>query len=135
VLSFLRYAAQGFVDQLSEQLEVIRKVQFEDRWEQYAYQRFGDRRGETANRRLRLVLDLSRRFHVLGRPVSKREIPDLTPRLAAAYASKTEKTLSRDLNAIRALGLLRQEGGAWMPADDAIQRLLPDAVDGVLWGR
>ncbi len=133
VLSFLRYATQGFVDQLSEQLEVIRNVQFADRWEQYVYQRFGGRGGETADRRLRLVLDLSRQFHADGEPILKRQIPGLTPRLAAAYASKTEKTLSRDLNAIRVLGLLRQVGNGWVPADEAIQRLLPDAADGVLW--
>ena len=133
VLSFLRYAAQGFVDQLREQLDVIRKVQFEDRWEQFVYQSFGERRGETGNRRLRLVLDLSRQFHASGEPISKRSIPALTPRLAAAYAAKTEKTLSRDLNAIKALGLLRQESGGWVPADESIQSLLPQAVDGILW--
>ncbi len=133
VLSFLRYAAQGFVDQLREQLDVIRKVQFEDRWEQFVYQSFGERRGETDNRRLRLVLDLSREFHASGRAVPKRAIPALTPRLAGAYAAKTEKTLSRDLNAIKALGLLRPESGGWVPADEAIQSLLPQAADGVLW--
>jgi Fic family protein len=133
VLSFLRYAAQGFVDQLREQLEVIRKVQFEDRWEQFVYQSFGERRGNTANRRLHLVLDLSREFQASGKPVPRRAIPDLTPRLAAAYAAKTEKTLSRDLNAIRQLGLLRQASGGWAPADESIQSLLPQAVDGILW--
>ncbi len=133
VLSFLRYAVQGFVDQLREQLDVIRDVQFADRWEQFVYQSFGERRGETDNRRLRLVLDLSNEFHSLGIPVPKRAIPTLTSRLAAAYATKTEKTLSRDLNAIKALGLLRQEDGGWVPADESIQKLSPQAADGLLW--
>lgn len=133
VLSFLRYASQGFVDQLREQLDVIRKVQFEDRWEQFVYQRFGGRRSETDNRRLRLVLDLSRQFHASGSAVPKRAIATLTPRLARAYAAKTEKTLSRDLNAIKALGLLRQKPEGWVPADESIQSLLPQAVDGILW--
>ena len=73
--SFLRYAVQGFVDQLREQLDVIRDVQFADRWEQFVYQSFGERRGETDIRRLRLVLDLSREFHSFGVPVPKRAIP------------------------------------------------------------
>ncbi len=133
MLSFLGYAAQGFVDQLREQLEVIRKVQFEDRWEQFVYQRFGGRRSETDNRRLRLVLDLSRQFHASGDAIPKRAIATLTPRLAGAYAAKTEKTLSRDLNAIKVLGLLRQEPEGWVPADESIQSLLPQAVDGALW--
>lgn len=133
VVSFIHYAVRGFVDQLREQLEVIRKVQFEDRWEQFVYQRLGERRGDTDNRRLHLVLDVSRSCHEAGEPVAKRAIPELTPRLAAAYAAKTEKTLTRDLNAIREVGLLRQEGRGWAPADEQIQHLRPPAADGVLW--
>jgi Fic family protein len=133
LLSFLAYAAQGFVDQLREQLSVIWKQQFEDRWAQHVHQTFRDRRSPADIRRLRLVLDLSRSFHASGEPVPKRAIPDLTPRLAAAYATKTEKTLSRDLNAIKALGLLRPQGGGWVPADDAIRLLQPVAVNGALW--
>ncbi len=133
LLSFLAYAVQGFVDQLREQLGVIWKQQFEDRWAQHVHQAFRDRRSETDIRRLRLVLDLSRSFHASREAVAKRAIPELTPRLAAAYATKTEKTLSRDLNAIRELGLLRQEREGWVPADEAIRGLRPPAVDGVLW--
>jgi Fic family protein len=135
LLSFLAYAARGFVDQLHEQLAVIWKQQFEDRWAQFVHQRFGASRSETDNRRLRLVLDLSRSVHSSGEPVAKRTIPALTPRLAGAYATKTEKTLSRDLNAIEKLGLLRREDGGWVPADKAIRGLQPSAVDGVLWQR
>ena len=133
VLAFLAYAAQGFVDQLREQLTVIWEQQFEDRWAQYVHQTFRDRKSETDIRRLRLVLDLSGSFHASGKPVPKRAVPDLTPRLAAAYATKTEKTLSRDLNAIKGLGLLRSEREGWVPEDEAIRGLRPPAVDGVLW--
>lgn len=133
LLSFLAYAAQGFVDQLREQLTVIWKQQFEDRWAQYVHQAFRDRHSEPDIRRLRLVLDLSRSFHVSDQAVPKRAIPNLTPRLAAAYATKTEKTLSRDLNAIKKLGLLRQEREGWVPTDEAIRGFQPPAVDGVLW--
>jgi Fic family protein len=132
-LAFLGYAAQGFVDQLKEQLAVIWKQQFEDRWMQFVHQSFGGRSTETDVRRLRLVLDVSRSFHLDGKPVAKRAIPDLTPRLAAAYATKTEKTLTRDLNAIKTLELLKQERGGWVPADEAIRGLQPPSVDDVLW--
>jgi Fic family protein len=133
LLSFLAYAVQGFVDQLREQLSVIWKQQFEDRWAQHVHQAFRDRRSETDIRRLRLVLDLSRSFHASEEPVPKRAIPELTPRLAAAYATKTEKTLSRDLNAIKELGLLHSVTTGWIPADEAIRGLRPPAIDGVLW--
>lgn len=132
VLSFLGYAAQGFVDQLREQLEMIWVQQFRDRWEQFVYQTFGERRSETDNRRLWLVLDLSRKFHASRRKTSKHEILGLSPRLAAAYATKTEKTLSRDLNAVEKLGLLHQDRDGWSPVDDAIRPLLPPAAGGVL---
>ena len=133
LISFLAYASQGFVDQLREQLDVIWKRQFDDRWEQFVDQTFGERRSETDNRRRRLVLDVSRAYRESGGPVLKRAISTLTPRLAAAYATKTEKTLSRDLNAIGKLGLLRQEPEGWGPADEVIQGLQPPAVDGALW--
>jgi Fic family protein len=132
LLSFLAYAAQGFVDELQEQLDVIWTRQFKDRWAQHVYQSFGERRSETDNRRLRLVLDLSREFHASRKAVPKRMIVDLTPRLAAAYATKTEKTLSRDLNAIKKLGLLRSKHDGWVPADEAIRGLQPEAAEGVL---
>lgn len=133
ILSFLDYAAQGFVDQLREQLEVIWAQQFRDRWEQFVYQTFGERRSETDNRRLRLVLDLSRKFHASREKIPKRDILGLSPRLAAAYAAKTEKTLSRDLNAIKDLGLLRHDRDGWAPVDKVIRPLLPPAEGGVLW--
>jgi Fic family protein len=133
ILSFIGYAAQGFVDQLREQLEVIWDQQFKDRWTQFVYQTFGERRSETDNRRLRLVLDLSRKFHASDEAIPKRDIPNLSPFLAAAYATKTEKTLSRDLNAIKELGLLRPSRDGWVPIDQVIYPLRPPAVGGVLW--
>ena len=71
------------------------------------------------------MLDVSRATWNAGEPVPKRVMRTLTPSLAAAYATKTEKTLTRDLNAVAKLGLLRREGAGWEPADDAIQGLRP----------
>ena len=90
-------------------------------------------RSEAASRRLRLVLDVSAVSFDRGIGVAKKEISELTPRLAAAYATKTEKTLTRDLNAIRERGLLREAGGIWSPADEQIRRLQPERTDGPLW--
>jgi hypothetical protein len=136
LLAFLEYAAQGFVDQLRDQLAVLWQQQFEDRWAQFVHQTFSGRSSPADIRRLRLVLDLSRTFHASGEsgnPIPKRAISDLTPRLAGAYATKTEKTLSRDLNEIKRLGLLKQEPDGWVPADESIRGLQPPAIDGVLW--
>jgi len=60
------------------------------------------------SRRRDLVAALSWRVD----PVPVSEIPLLTPGIAKAYAARTRKTLSRDLNALSVLGLveLSREG-------------------------
>ncbi len=87
---------------------------------QAVYQRFGELRGQSDQRRLRLVLAVSRETWRRGAPVPRRDLATLTPQLARDYATKTDKTLTRDLNAIAQLGLLRREKAGLSPADDAI---------------
>ena len=128
---FIAYAIRGFVDQLREQLDLIWRQQFEDRWEQHVYQRFGELRGQSDQRRLRLVLAVSRETWRRGTPVPRRDLATLTPQLARAYATKTDKTLTRDLNAIVQLGLLRREKAGLSPTDDAILGLR-QGIRGVL---
>lgn len=125
-LAFLEYAVRGFVDQLSEQLETIWRNQFADRWEQFVYQTFGGRKGDTADRQRRLVLALSRRYAESLEPVSRGAVRELTPELAAAYASKTDKTVTRDLNAVVNAGLLRRQAKAFVPTYERIQGLQPE---------
>jgi len=128
---FIAYAIRGFVDQLREQLDLIWRQQFEDRWEQHVYQRFGELRGQSDQRRLRLVLAVSRETWRRGAPVPRGDLATLTPELARDYATKTDKTLTRDLNAILRLGLLRREKAGLSPADDAILGLR-QGIRGVL---
>ena len=130
-LGFLNYAVRGFVDQLREQLEVIWREQYGDRWEQFVYQSFGRIHSETQHRRLRMVLALSARYRETAEPVAKRDILELTPELARAYAAKTEKTLSRDVNAVLETGLIRAEEGGLVPSLEQLRGLRPE-VRGVL---
>lgn len=130
---FIGYAAQGFVDQLREQLGVIWRQEFEDRWEQFVYQTFGQLRTESDNRRLRLVLAVSRDYWRSNEPVPRRVMGTITPELARAYATKTDKTMTRDLNAIEKLGLLKRTSEGWVPADEEI-RGLQQGLGGVLAG-
>jgi cell filamentation protein, protein adenylyltransferase len=129
---FLTYALRGFVDGLAEQLDLIFAWQREDRWEQYVYQQFGDRRGEAARRRLRLALEVSKVARETGEPVPRAAMRWLTPRLAQAYDGKTDKTLSRDLNELRRLELLSREGHGYTPNESVLLGFLPPSVDGVL---
>ena len=102
VVPFLIYAVEGFLDGLSQQLDVIWQQQWDVTWRNYVYEFFRDKRSEAARRRRHLALDLSR----LKAPVSLSDLPDISPRLAREYASKTSRTLSRDVNALIGEGLI-----------------------------
>ncbi len=132
-MGFLIYAARGFFDQLNEQLETVSRRQFVDRWEQFIYQTLGSRTSPSEHRRLRVALALSERFHLTSEPVLAREIAGLTAELAGAYATKTGKTLTRDLNALKQLGLIAEEGRGLVPTTWKIQGLWPEVEVGVLF--
>ena len=102
VIAFLVYALQGFVDGLKEQIDTIKGQIMDSMWESYVSRKFRGRTGHAAARRRQLVLDLSAR----GKPVRRRDIRLLTPRLAAAYSGKTEKTITRDLNTLSEMNLI-----------------------------
>ena len=101
-IDFLVYALQGFVDGLSEQIETIKDQIRKDMWTNYIHSQFRDRSGTADSRRRHLILDLSEH----DQPVRRRDIRLLTPRLAAAYSGKTDKTITRDLNMLIQLGLI-----------------------------
>ena len=123
VLPFLQYALRGFVDNLRQQLEVIHEQQLDLAWRDYVDQWFRHQRYQapTADRRRILVLHLSR----AKRRVPKDEIPNLSPELAAKYANKTTKTLTRDLNALVEAGLIGREANEYWTRLDHIYALLP----------
>jgi hypothetical protein len=104
ILPFLEYAVQGFVGGLREQLGFIREQQWDVTWENYIHDAFHDKSSPAESRQRRLALDLAGR----GGPVAVGKIPDLTPRLARAYATKTSKTLQRDLVVLEELGLIER---------------------------
>lgn len=124
---FIDYAVRGFVDQLKEQLDRIWNQQYADRWEQFIYQRFGGAQSATKHRQLRLALAISGQ----NEPVARSRIAALTPELAQAYATKTAKTVTRDLNALIRMGLIRREGSRFVAAREQIVGM-GGAVRGVL---
>lgn len=126
---FVEYAVRGLVDGLEGALGTLRAQQFSDRWEQYVYETFGELKTKADRRRLRLVLDLTRRHEETFEPIRKREMRHLSPSLSEAYAGKTEKTLTRDLNATLAIGLLEAEGGGYVPRDWIILAFRPERRD------
>ena len=104
VFPFLLYALQGFVDGLNDQIDTVRGQQLHVHWINYIHDMFRDKDSPADIRRRRLVIDLSERVE----PVPIAEVRRVSPRMAEAYATKGDKTLSRDINKLLALGLIEK---------------------------
>lgn len=116
---FIRYALQGYVDGLREQLTYIRKQQLLVTWQYYVHRVFHNQNTPSALRRRHLVLDMP------DAVVPRGALTSVSARVMGEYAGKTDKTLTRDLNALRDMGLIVKEAKglrtnragmtAWMP--------------------
>ena len=102
-VEFLTYALQGLVDGLSAQVERIKAQIWRDIWSNYVHVQFAGRDGIADTRRRHLVLDLSE----YDNPVPRSGVRTLTPRLAEAYLNRTSKTITRDINSLKEMGLIR----------------------------
>jgi Fic family protein len=121
---FIGYALQGLVDGLREQIDTIRAQQMEVTWQNYVHSAFHDRNTPAAHRQRRLVLSLP-----AGRFTPLADIPNLTPRLAAEYAGRTRKTVTRDVNALGDMGLAVRRATGVTPLVHVIQAFLPLTAD------
>ncbi len=121
VLPFLTYAVQGFVDGLRSQLEVIRFQQWDVAWENYVHEKFQHSTSSNDVRRRHLLLDLSDR----AEPTPFGKLRELSARVAAAYATKTAKTLSRDLSALITMDLLELTPSGYRAKKETILAFLP----------
>lgn len=121
LLPFIEYAAQGFVDGLREQLKAVRDQQWTVSWENYIHDRFRDKDGSSHRRQRYLVLDLSLAAGFV--PVGK--VAELSPRVAKEYASKTGRTLLRDLKELEQAGLVERTGDGVRARREIILAFLP----------
>lgn len=120
---FLSYCAAGFVEGLGEQLQWIYDRQFRLTWHEYVGEQVTGRDPDMRERRALIAEEL-----LFREPVAKKEIPYLTPRLAAIYATSGPKTLARDLNELVASGLIRQTNGLYQAEGEVLRNLLPLTV-------
>ncbi len=118
IIPFLRYAVQGLVDGLRDQLHVIRKVQLDIAWRDFLNESLRKLKpSESTQRKRHLALALSD----ANEPVPRGQLTSLTPEVARAYARKTAKAVSRDLNFLIREGLVRKGTGGFLSAK---QRML-----------
>jgi Fic family protein len=122
-LSFIEYAVQGLVDGLREQIEYIRNCQWKVTWENYVHDQFRGKNTPAFNRQKYLVLDLP------DTGTLRKELTRVSARVAAEYAGKGEKTLSRDLNALLTMKLIKKSGRGYLPNRDRILAFLPALVE------
>lgn len=122
VNAFVKYALQGFVDELRDQIELVKRENIAIHWESYVYEVFGKKGDTTAKARQRQVaLSLPE-----GREITPEELPDLTPALARKYAVAGERMPARDLNALVTLGLFEKTGArAYRARREIIQAFIP----------
>ena len=125
VMPFIRYALQGFVDGLKEQLDLIRKEQWNIIWRNYIHETFKDKTTKADVRRRRLVLDLSLQHDL----VHESGVTLISKRVMEVYQGKTRKTLSRDLNRLVDMGLIERTPDGIRPKREIILAFLPEQRD------
>lgn len=116
---FIRYALQGFVDELREQLGVIRDSQMAVTWENHVHSYFQQETNATRRQKY-VALDLPP-----GVVVAPAKIKEVSTRLVLEYAGKTTKTITRDINALVKAGLVRRVRGGIIANRDIIKAFLP----------
>ena len=127
VMPFIRYAVQGFVDGLRDQINLIRDQQVYVAWINYIHDQLRTAGGGAAvvKRRRELILELSTPGN-LGKAAALDEITLLTPSLAAMYAGRSQKMLRRDLNELKKLNLVVTDAtGRFKPNVEIIAAFLP----------
>ncbi len=142
VIPFIRYAVQGFVDGLREQINVVRDQQIFVAWINYIHDQLRTAGGgaTVVKRRRELILEMS----TPGNPGQARtleEIALLTPAVAAMYAGRSQKMLRRDLNELKRLNVVVTDAtgrfkpnveiiAAFPPARRAVQAPVTQVVRG-----
>ena len=121
-LPFLRYALEGFVDGLEEQLKTIKFHQWTIAWQNFVHDSFrATKSTKTHKRRRELVLALT----LSPNPVPLNMIRDLNPKIATEYGNRHIRTLMRDLNAVIQMDLVRQSSDGYEVKKEKIFTFLP----------
>ena len=102
-VEFIAYASGGFVDGLEEQIAWIKAQHYWLAWRSYVDEVMRPYDTAAGRRQRELVLALR-----ASDPKPRSEIRLLTPQLAEAYAGKTSKTVTRDINRLIAVGLIER---------------------------
>lgn len=121
VTRFVTYAVQGFADGLRESIATVRQQQIGVGWINFVHEvmaQFPTTKASDRQRQLVLAMPIDR--------VTKRsDLEGLTPRLAALYAQAGPRTLSRDINRLVEVDLIKRVSGGYKPSVHRLLAFLP----------
>jgi Fic family protein len=120
VEGFLLYALQGLVDELREQIEVVRIHQKEVMWQKIVHDIYRDEDTPAKRRRRHLILDLP-----LDKVTPRNRLREVSPRVAAEYAGAGAKTVTRDVNELVDRGLLIRTKEGYVANRQIVDAFLP----------
>lgn len=121
VCTFIRYALDGFLDELRAQIEVVKAENVQIHWESYVYEVFRDMPDtETRTRQRELALAMPP-----DKWITSKEATDLTTRLARLYTKVGDRTPTRDLNDLWKLNLVAKDGRRYRARRSVIQAFIP----------
>ncbi len=122
IAPFLLYAVRGFVDGLREQINQVRAQQFDIVWQNVVHNKVSQSKPSPArDRRRHLIMAISRNKGFT--PVS--ELMTLNTRVAREYATRTTKTLSRDLGFLKRLDLVVISRGRVRARQELVRAFVP----------
>jgi Fic family protein len=126
VMPFIQYAVEGFVSLLREQLLLVKNQQWAVSWINYIHDIFDGKKSKTDKRRRDLILALTE----ADKGVSREKIRHLNATIAEKYANLTDKTVYRDLEALKSMNLLKKKSDKYVANREMILRYLPRARKG-----
>ncbi len=125
IVSFIDYAVAGLVDALRNQLRFIWEQVWEVTWESYIHDQFKGKEKASDIRQRHLALDISRAYPT-SEPMLPSNVTRVSPRVAADYARRTQRTVVRDLQVLRRMGLVViNDDGSIKPNRELIFSFLP----------
>ena len=126
---FIDYALQGYVDQLGEQIKLIRQSQDAAFWTNFVHTRFKGMDTAVDRRRRHFLLDLSEKTLPSYNFTPLADLASVSLRTVKAYAVKSQRVLMRDVNELIKMGLLERVGNGVRPNLALLSAYLPARVD------
>ena len=113
VQRFVEWALRGYRDELEEQCDFILNSQTTIIWHDLIHASFPKKLTEVQQRRKRLALDLT--DPQFENPIPFRDIRELTPAVALAYANEKDQTIRNDLKVLNDMDLIQRVDKGYKP--------------------